>query len=111
MCTHSSGGFRLRGTEITGGCVLPMRNNALGFADASRVEPDNDGGDNDHRPVVGSALLIARRQPTPLLEAIDAALHHVATRVDRLLKDQRTTRSDRATRPLISALRYGMRDL
>jgi hypothetical protein len=31
----------------------------------SRVKPDNDGSDDDHRPVVGRALLIARRQPAP----------------------------------------------
>ncbi len=81
------------------------------LSDESGVEPENDGGDDDHRSVVDHALLVARGEPAPLLEAVDAALHDVATRVGRLVEGQRATRSGRATRPLIAALRNRVRDL
>lgn len=46
-----------------------------------------------------------------MFEPIDAALHHIAPRVDDLVKDQRTTRSSRALRPLVASLWDGVLDL
>jgi hypothetical protein len=45
----------------------------------SCVEPDDDGGEHDHRPVIGRVFLIPGRQSAPLLEAVDAALNGLFT--------------------------------
>jgi hypothetical protein len=77
----------------------------------SRVEPNDDGSDDDHCSVIRRSLLIAGRQPTPLLQAVDAALDHVATGVDRLVNDEWTTRSSRPLRALVAPLWNGVLDL
>jgi hypothetical protein len=58
------------------------------LSDASRAQPDDDGGENHHRLVVDRPLLIARGDPTLLLEQSAAALHHVAPRLDRLVEEE-----------------------
>jgi hypothetical protein len=82
-----------------------------GGADASRCEPDDDGGQDEHRPKVDGALLVARGESTPLFEPIDAAFHHVATFVSRLVEGQRATWSGSASRPLIGTLGNGVGDV
>src|SRR5262249_48103492 len=80
-------------------------------SDESRFEPDEVGGDDDHRPVVERTLLEARRQPTPLFESIDAALHHVASDVDAPVEDQWAPRSSHSLRSLVTALGNRVLDL
>jgi hypothetical protein len=81
------------------------------LSDASRFEPDDNGGDDHHRPVVDGAFFVARSESTPLLEPIDAALDHIASRIDGRVEGQRAARSAGAVRALIAALRDGVRDL
>lgn len=81
------------------------------MSDESRLEPENDGSNDDHCAVVDGAFLVAGRQPPPLFEPVDAALDHIPPRVNCLIEDQGATRSRRATRALIAALRDGVRDL
>src|SRR5262249_2986497 len=69
-----------------------------GLSDASRGKPEGDGRDDDHRPLVDRAFLVARRQPTPLFQAVDAPFHDVATFVDRLAVSQGTTGPERTPR-------------
>lgn len=78
---------------------------------ASRFKPDDNGGNDDHRPVVDRTLLVARGESTPLLEPIDTALDYIATRVDRLVEGERTTRPSRPPSALIPALGDHVRDL
>jgi hypothetical protein len=61
--------------------------------------------------VVERTLLVARRQPTPLFEPIDTALHHIAPRVDRLTEDEWTPAPSRSLRSLVAALWVGAFDL
>lgn len=75
------------------------------MSSGSRGEPEDDGGEDHHRPIIDRALLIARRQPAPLLEAIDTALHDVAASVDRLVERQRTT-GPRETFPVLPLTSY-----
>jgi hypothetical protein len=84
---------------------------ARGLSDESRVEPDDDGSDHDHRPIVGGALFVAGSQAPPLLEAVDAALDHVAACVGRLVEGERATWPFVASHPLIAALGNGVRDV
>jgi hypothetical protein len=93
------------------GCILTFLYRDEGLPDESRLEPHDNGGDDDHRPVVDRPLLVASREPAPLFEPVDAALHDVAPRIDRLLKCQRATTPCRAPRPLITPLWDGVRDL
>src|SRR5262249_2152413 len=72
---------------------------------------EDDGSQDDHRPIVDGSFFVACRQATPLFEPVDAALHDVATRVDRLVEGQRTSRSCRSTGALIASFRNRMRDL
>jgi hypothetical protein len=44
--------------------------------------------DDDQRSIVGRAFLVARRQPAPLFEPVNAPLHDVATGIDRRIKGQ-----------------------
>ena len=88
-----------------------MRDFGQGLPEVALFKPDDDGGDDHHCAIVGGALLVTGGQPTPLLQAIDAALDHVAPRVDRLIEGERPTRSAGALRSLIAALRDGVRDL
>jgi hypothetical protein len=88
-----------------------MLQKGYGLSDTSRVEPEDDRGEDEHGAVVDGALLVARCQSTPLLEAIEAPLEDVAPGISRLVEGERTTRSDRVTRPLIAPLRNGVRDL
>src|SRR5262249_49573899 len=60
--------------------------------DESRAEPINDGGEDDHRPIIERAFLVTSRQSTPLFESIDTALDDVATGIDRFVEDQRSLR-------------------
>lgn len=53
-----------------------------GQSDEARVEPENNGGDEDRRPVVDRALLVTRGDATPRLEPIDAALDHIPMGID-----------------------------
>lgn len=87
---------------------MPMHQ---GLPDESGLEPDDDGSDDDQRPIVGRPFLVARCQPAPLLEPVDAPFHDVASGIDCLVEGQRPTRLTGALRPLITALRDGMRDL
>src|SRR5262245_37651153 len=66
---------------------------------------------NDHRAVVDCALLVARRQPTPLLGHVDGAPDHVATGADGIVEDQRTTQSGCTMHSLVASLWDEMRDL
>jgi hypothetical protein len=77
----------------------------------SRVKPEDDGGQDQHGPIVDGAFLVTRRQATPLFEPIDAALHHVAPRVDDRIEDERTAWSRRPLRPLVASLGDGVLDL
>jgi hypothetical protein len=80
-------------------------------ADESGVKPEDDRGQDEHGAIVDRALLVAGRQPTPLFEPIDAALHHVAPRIDRLVEDQWTPAPSRSTLSLIAPLWNGVLDL
>jgi hypothetical protein len=81
------------------------------ISEESRVEPEDDGGEHHHRPIVECAFLVARRQPTPLFEPVDTALHDVAPRIDRPVEDQRATRPSGAARLLIAPLWDGVGDV
>lgn len=69
------------------------------------AEPDHQRGDDDHRPVVGAALLEARRDPEPLREPVDAALYDVALPGGLLAVDGFAARCTRPSRPLVDAFR------
>jgi len=47
-------------------------------ARSSRIEPDDQGGDDDQCPIVGDPLWTAGCQAAPLLETVNAALDPVA---------------------------------
>src|SRR6476659_2213144 len=74
------------------------------------VEPEHEGGDDDHRPVVDGALLVAGGQPAPLLEPIDAALHHVAQPIPLFVEGEWAPGPMRPSFTLIGPLRNGVRD-
>ena len=61
--------------------------------------------------VVERTLLVARRQPTPLFEPIDTALHHIAPRIGRRIEDEWTPAPSRSLRSLVAALWDGVLDL
>ena len=82
-----------------------------GLSDASPGKPEGDGSDDDHRSLVERAFLVARRQPTPLFQAVDAPLHDVATFVNRLAVSQGATGPERTSRPLIAPLGNGVPDV
>jgi hypothetical protein len=44
----------------------------------ANLEPKQDGGDYQHRLVIAGPLLVSRGDPSPLLQAVDEALHHIA---------------------------------
>lgn len=77
----------------------------------SRFEPEDDGGNDDHRPVVDRTLLVAGGQSTPLFEPVDTALDYIATGVDRPIENQWTTSPRRTARLLITSFRNRVRDL
>jgi hypothetical protein len=79
--------------------------------DKSRLKPDDDGGQDDHRAIIERAFLIPGGYTAPLFKPVDAAFHHVAPRIDRLVKDEWTTRSRRASRALVASLWDRMVDL
>ncbi len=60
------------------------------MSDESGLEPDDTGGDANHRAIVGGALFVARGRSALLLEPIDTALDHIPTRVDRCVEGERT---------------------
>jgi len=82
-----------------------------GRSDGSGLQPEDDRGKDQHRPVIECAFLIAGGEATPLFEAIDAALDHVAPCVDGLIKDQWTTRPRSPLRLLVASLGNRVRDL
>src|SRR4051812_28393741 len=53
---------------------------------SSWSEPEQDGGDDPHRPVVLGALLVARGEPPELLAAPDEPLHQVAGAIGRAVE-------------------------
>ena len=79
--------------------------------DESRLKPDDDGGQDNHRAIIERAFLIPGGYTAPLFKPVDAAFHHVASRIDRLVKDEWTTRSRRASRSLVASLWDRMLDL
>jgi hypothetical protein len=82
-----------------------------GLSAASAFEPEDDGGENEHGAIIERALLIASRQSTPLFEAIDTALHDIATGIDRLVEEERPPRSSGSLRALVASLGNGVLDL
>ena len=82
-----------------------------GLAEESGVEPEEDGGDDDHCSVIEGALLIPSGQSTPLFKSIDAALDHIATGVDRFVKEERPARSRCPLRSLVASLWNRVLDL
>src|SRR5690348_11905932 len=62
-----------------------------GLSDESRFQPEDDGGEHHHRPIVDGPFLVACRQPAPLFGPIVAAFDHVALHVRVLIEGQRTT--------------------
>lgn len=81
------------------------------MSDESRLKPDDDGGDNDHRPIVDGALLVAGGESTPLFEPIDTAFDDVAPGRGRPVERQRASWPGRPLGALVTALRDRMRDL
>ena len=53
---------------------------------AANLRPEHDGGDREHREVVGGPLLVARRDPPPPLEPVDQPLDDVALAVRRAVE-------------------------
>ena len=84
---------------------------SMGLSDESRLEPEDDRGDDDHRAIVGGALFVAGGQSAPLLEPIDTTLDHIPTGVDRLVEGERTARPSRPPGTLIPSLGDCVRDL
>ncbi len=82
-----------------------------GLSYESTLEPEDNGGQNEHGAVIEGTLLVAGGHPAPLLEPIDAALDHVASRVGCLVEDQRTPRSSGSLRALVAPLWNGVLDL
>jgi hypothetical protein len=82
-----------------------------GGRSVSGVQPDDNGCQNQHGAIIERAFLVTRRQPTPLFEPIDAALHHVAPRVDERSEDQRATWVSGPLRSLVASLWDGVLDL
>ena len=52
--------------------ALPSATDPRGLSDASHLEPDGNGGDDHHGPVVDRPLLVAGGQSAPLFEPVDA---------------------------------------
>jgi hypothetical protein len=75
------------------------------------LEPEDYRGEDEHRAVVGGAFLLAGRHPTPLFESINAALDHIAARIDRLLEDEWMPGPRRSLRTLVASHWNGIRDL
>ena len=90
--------------------VLAIHGSSVGHAsvlspaDKSLFEPEDDRGDDDHRAIIERPLLVARGQPTPLFEPIDAALDDIATRVDRGIEEERSPWPSRSSRALVASL-------
>jgi hypothetical protein len=82
-----------------------------GLSNGSRVEPDDDGRDDDQRPIVNCAFLVAGRQPTPLFEAIDTPLDQVAPGIDGFVEEERPSWPNCSLRTLVASLWNGVRDL
>ena len=70
------------------------------------IEPEDE-----HGVVVVGALLVARCQSTPLLEAIEAPLDHVAAGIDGFVEAERPSWPNGALRTLVASLWNGVRDL
>jgi hypothetical protein len=68
------------------------------------LEPEDDGGQDNHCPIIDGSLLVAGGHAPPLFEPINAALDHIAPRIGRLVKDEWTTRSSGPMGALIAAL-------
>src|SRR5947208_1468820 len=49
-------------------------------------QPEHDGGDGEHRQVVDGPFLIAGRDPTELLQAVDQPLHDIPLPIRILVK-------------------------
>src|SRR5487761_2505763 len=70
----------------------------------SRFALQDDGSQHEHGAVINGAHLIERRQLTPLLELIVAALDDIASGIGRFVEGQWTPRLGSALRPLIAPL-------
>jgi hypothetical protein len=68
----------------------------VALSDVSGLQPKDDRGLDDHRPLVDGALLVAGGQASPLLELVDAALDHVAPPVGGLVEGQQAAGSGRS---------------
>lgn len=51
-----------------------------------RSQPEDNGGQREHRKVAHRALLVARGDAAELLEPVDRAFHHIPLPVGRLVK-------------------------
>jgi hypothetical protein len=78
---------------------------------ASRVKPDDDGGEDQHRAIIERTFFVAGGQSTPLFESVAAALHHVASRIDGCVEKERTSWSSGSLRALVAPLWNGVLDL
>jgi len=92
-------------------------NSAPSLSSGSRVKPDDNGREDDQRPIVDRAFLVAGDQSTPLLEAIDASLDHVApgrdgfVEIDSFVEEERPSWPNCSLRTLVASLWNGVRDL
>src|SRR5262245_34389000 len=85
--------------------ILVLRQDGQrGPSDAVAFEPEDDGGEDEHRTLGEGTLLLASGQSTPLVAPIAPALHHGAPGGDRLVEDERPPRSQGSTRSLVAPL-------